>query len=215
MSFLLSFIIIFYYRIEVLYYFSEFFIKNYNFIYTHLADAFIVYLKLSFIVSFFFNIPLICYLLGFYILKGYYNIYLKIIFFNLIILNILFFCLILLISKKVIPEFISFFFQFNIIEPYTISLQAKLDEYFSFFFIVLFCFILLCIIPFVICFLFKNLNNVLTKKLIYGVFFIIFIFIAPPDFLLQLFFIIPFFFILELFYYCSILIINFFKIYKV
>lgn len=76
-SFIATFCVCFYYKVELFYLISNFFLHYEDgFIYTSIFDPLIIYIKLSLLFSLIFIYPIFGYLIVFYFLKSLVNFYL-------------------------------------------------------------------------------------------------------------------------------------------
>lgn len=134
-----SFFISFFYKIEIFYIISKFFIlyEKKGFIYINLLDPIIIYIKISILIALIFSLPICIYIYIFFFFKSIQIFLIKYIFlyflsFYLISFNIFIFC-----YFKLFPLIINFLLRFQLIDifmPLKLTLQATMDKYFFFFF---------------------------------------------------------------------------------
>lgn len=212
LSFIITFLVCFTYKIELFFIISNFFFKyESGFIYTNVLEPFIIYIKLTFFFTSVFVFPIFIYLYGFFFLRSFKMFYvLYFILFNLIIYFFSLFFFIIL-SMLFLPVFLEFFLKLerqDITTIFELILQATMKEYYNFFIVYFFFYLLIILVPCI--FLFSLLLNVFDKSIFvnyifrkYLYFIIIFIFLlfSPPDFFLQLLFFPIILIILEIFVY--------------
>lgn len=209
---LLTFLICFYYKVELFFLISNFFLRfEEGFIYTSLLDPVLIYLKLAFLFSLIFSLPVVIYVYGFFFIKSFYSFYLSFFIFYMLLMYILSFILFLLLSNLILPILLDFLISFQQLEEfnsYTLTLQATITQYYSFFFSYLYLFILLILIPNIYLSLIftaiiskKNFLSNQFRKYLYLVVVLIFLLFAPPDFWLQLMILPLIFIILEIYIY--------------
>lgn len=192
-SLLISFIVCFYYKIELFFFISNYFLLfEDGFIYTGLLDPLIIYLKLAFLFSFLFNIPILIYIYTFFFFRSLYSFYLSYFFFYLIIIYLISAFLFLLLSKLILPvllEFLISFQQVDFSSVFDLSLQATITQYYSLFISYILVYIVLILIPNIylafIFFGFLSKSSFIThkfRKYIYLLVILLFLLFAPPDF---------------------------------
>lgn len=193
LTLLLTFIVCFYYKVELFFLISNFFLQfEEGFIYTSLLDPILIYLKLAFLFSLIFSFPVIIYIYGFFFIKAFYSFYLYFFIFYMLLMYILSFILFILLSNLVLPMLLDFLISFQQISElniYSLTLQATITQYYSFFFSYLYLFILLILIPnFYLSLIFLGViskENFLSnkfRKYLYLIVVLIFLLFAPPDF---------------------------------
>lgn len=191
------FCICFFYKIELFYLISNLFLEfKDGFIYTGLFDPLLVYLKLSLLFTCILTYPMFLYLLGMFFFRAFstfllgYWFYYCFLFYSLAI--ILFICM----TKFLLPNIFDFLISFqrqggegNILE---LALQATITQYYNFFFYYLFTYLIFILIPnvFLILVLLEVVDrniflNSIYRKYLYLTSFLIFVMVAPPDFLIQ------------------------------
>lgn len=196
-SWFINFCLCFYYKIELFYFISKFLINlNKKFIYIHLLDPIIIFLKLSILISFLLTLPIIIYNILFFISKSlhqFYVFFFVIFFFTLFNLMIFFFTYCYIIILPIIIIFLTSFEQVSEVDILQLSLNPTINHYFAFFFSFLSFFLLLFIILsffFLLSLIYINdsifINNFFFRKYLYGVISILFIFFAPPDITIQI-----------------------------
>lgn len=218
----LTFFVCFYYKIELFFMISNFFLLyKEGFIYTNLLDPIFIYFKLVIFCSILLLYPFFLYLYGFFFIKSFYDFYLKYFIFYFSTLYVVGLYLLFIISKVFLPFLFSFLLGFqrlNQSELFELTLQATITQYYSFFFSYLIVCLSVIIIP--NCFLIllflniinsKNFLNYKLRKYLYIFIIIIFLVIAPPDFTIQLLVFPIIIFFLEFFIY---LIIFFYTLYN-
>ncbi len=196
-SFIGTFSTCFYFKVELFYLISNFFLRYENgFIYTSLFDPLIVYIKLSFLFTLIFIYPIFGYFIIFFFLRSLTQFYLSFYIFYWFLLYFLAFTLFIVFSSLFLPfllEFLLNFQRLNILEILEISLQATINQYYNFFFSYIYIYSFLILVPNI--FLFLIFLNVFPKKLffeykfrkyLYFIIFISFLVVAPPDFFVQL-----------------------------
>lgn len=222
LSFLLTFIQCFEYKIELFFFISEPFLNLQEyFIYTNLLDPILIYIKLSLFISIFLISPFFIYLFIFYFFKSLYTIYLYITGYFLLILfllNIIMYYILFNILFKFLFKFLLTFERNKLTSLFQLHLEATINQYYSFFFLLIDIYIFLFFIPIIIFFLIifniiadKFFNNFLFRKYLYLGVFLIFLIIAPPDLFIQIFIVPLIFLILELYIY---IITLFYLLYK-
>ena len=133
---LFTFLVCFYYKIELFFLISNFFLKfEDGFIYTSLLDPILIYLKLAFLFSWIFSIPIVIYIYGFFFIKSFYSFYLYFFVFYLFLMYTLSFFLFIFLSSLVLPIILDFLISFQQVESYSLVLQATITQYYSFFFL--------------------------------------------------------------------------------
>lgn len=193
LTLLLTFVVCFCYKVELFFLISNFFLKfEEGFIYTSLLDPILIYIKLAVLFSLIFSIPAVIYIYGFFFIKAFYSFYLYFFIFYLALMYILSFVLFILLSNLVLPILLDFligFQQLGELSSYTLTLQATITQYYSFFFTYLYLFIILILIPnFYLSLIFIRViskkNFLLNKfrKYLYIIVTLIFLLFAPPDF---------------------------------
>ena len=211
-SFILTFIICFYFRVELFFLISSIFLSyGQSFIYTGLFEPLIIYFKLSFLFSFFFTFPINFYIFSFFFLRSFYNFYTFYYFFYiscLYFLTILIFILFLILIFPLLIIFLLNFQRSNNLEIFELLLQATINQYYNFFFNYIKIYFLLICIPniFFLLVLIKLINkefffNYKFRKYLYLNIFIFFFIFAPPDLFLQILILPLIIFILEIFIY--------------
>ena len=132
-----TFCVSFYYRVELFFLISKFFLKFENgFIYTSLLDPLVIYFKLTFLFVFILICPLVIYLLGFFFFKSFYSsqlwYFIIYLFCTYFISLILFFFL----TKTFLPFLLEFLIDFQRLDNSSVlelKLQATITQYYSFF----------------------------------------------------------------------------------
>lgn len=220
-SFVLLFIVNFNYSLELVYISSKFFLDlGQKFIYTSLLDPLYIYLKLSFFYSLVFVQPIFFYFFIYFFLKGFENFYVIYVFIYTLTMYFLTLIGFILISFFCFPFLFKFLINFQLNNPseqINLILQATIVQYFNFyiFFIYIYAFISILFVLVFLLVLFEFISSewyfkYSFRKYLYGFVFIIFLIIAPPDFVVQLF-LFPFFiFFIEIY----IFVTTFFVVYK-
>ena len=212
LTLLLTFVVCFCYKVELFFLISNFFLKfEEGFIYTSLLDPILIYIKLAVLFSLIFSIPAVIYIYGFFFIKAFYSFYLYFFIFYLALMYILSFVLFILLSNLVLPILLDFligFQQLGGLSSYTLTLQATITQYYSFFFTYLYLYIILILIPnFYLSLIFIRViskkNFLLNKfrKYLYIIVTLIFLLFAPPDFWIQLMVLPLIFIMLEVYIY--------------
>jgi Sec-independent protein secretion pathway component TatC len=197
-TFSITFIIFFEYRIEFFFFIAEsFLILQDRFIYIGLLDPLFIYFKLAFIGSIIWVLPLQFYLFGFFFFRSLYNFYTYyffILFLSVYNLGLYFYYFFFKFFFVFILKFLLTFQRVsNNITLFPLQLEATITQYYVFFFNLLYIYILLICIP--VIFLFVNIfglikddffSQFLFKKLLYLFVLFIFLVIAPPDFFFQI-----------------------------
>lgn len=189
----LTFLVCFYYKIELFFLISNFFLQyEKGFIYTSLLDPILIYLKLSILFSFIFTLPVFIYLYGFFFIKSFYTFYLNYFIFYSFLMYIISFILFLALSTLLLPVLLDFLIGFQRngeTVSYVLTLQATITQYYSFFFSYIYFYLILIIIPNIYLLLIffnilnrKNFLNHSFRKYLYLIAIFIFLIFAPPDF---------------------------------
>lgn len=194
----------FYYRVEMLFFFTKFLIKfNKKFIFTKLTTGFWIYFKLSFLTAFYFLIPLILYFSLFFIVKSFFQYQIKLLtlFFSLIYISLL--NLLVLFSRITLPKILDFFLSFEQQGPIIwMILEARIDEYLIFvinfilFLIVILFIPLILLIVKVFIWTTQPWNHI--RKFTYSGAILLLLILAPPDPTLQIFLLVPLIISLEI-----------------
>lgn len=213
-SWILTFLICFEYRVELFFSISKFFLRIHgHFIYTGLFDPLLVYFKLSLLFSFFLIFPIFVYLFGFFFFKSFYSRYMYL---YLFLINI--FYLITIFFYQIVLNFILvFFFQFLLLfqrnssnTSFQLYLEATIVQYYSLYINIFFIYLTIILIP--IIFLLLTILNVITsdyflsfsyRKYIYLSICILFLLVAPPDITIQLVIFPLLFFTIEIYLYIT------------
>lgn len=208
-SFLSTFFISFFFKLEVFYFLGDVFIQfSKNIIFTKLSAGFWVYFKLGIWSTIFFIIPLILYFTFLYLLKGFNDYQSKLLFLVILGFFIFYFSIIASSLYTLFPFLFSFFLSFeNPSGLIPLYLEARFDQYLSFlsgYFLLLIWILLVPTTLLLFNYLFHQFKSL--RKLIYCIFFISFLFIAPPDFFLQFFFFILVIILTELLFFLSFII---------
>ena len=209
LTLLLTFLVCFYYKVELFFLISNFFLEfEEGFIYTSLLDPIVIYLKLAFLFSLIFSVPIIIYIYGFFFIKSFYSFYLYFFIFYVFIIYISSFSLFIFLSSLILPILLDFLISFQEVNSYSLVLQATITQYYSFFFSYLYLFILLILVPnlylLLIFFGFVSSENFFSnkfRKYLYLIVILIFLLFAPPDFLIQITILPLLFIILEVYIY--------------
>ena len=221
LSFIFTVLICFIYRVELFFLISNFFLKYEDgFIYTSLLDPLFIYIKVSILSSLFWVFPIFIYFLGFFFFRAFYNYQLVYIIFYLFFTYFISFLFFVFVSKLFLPILFEFLINFQLSavnDIFQLKLQATITQYYKFYFRYIYIYLLLILIPnifLVLVILGLVSRNTFLKftfrKYLYLIVFILFLIVAPPDFVLQLF-ILPFIVLfLELYIY---LITFFFTLY--
>jgi sec-independent protein translocase protein TatC len=207
-----TFLVCFYFKIELFFLISNFFLKfESGFIYTSLLDPILIYLKLAFLFAIIFSLPVLIYMYGFFFIKSFYSFYLHFFIFYSFLVYLLTFFLFLGLSNSVLPELLDFLVSFqrvNVIGSYSLLLQATITQYYVFFFSYLYMFLLLIAVPNVyLLFLFVGFSSKKSflsdkfRKYLYLAVILLFLMFAPPDFWVQIMMLPFIFFILEIYIY--------------
>lgn len=206
LSLIITFVIIFYYKDVTVFLLTKYLLYNmtsHRFIFTEVTSMFFVYIKYCFLVSFFFNMPFILFHLLFFFFNSLYLHELKIWFYIILALNILYIISILIIYFLIFPGILEFFLIFernNIYFP--LHFEAKLDRFLSFLFTIytsiIFCFempVILYILKYTkiidLIFIIKK------RKVFYFSFLIISALISSPEIINQLFILLLLIFLYE------------------
>lgn len=213
-SWILTFLICFEYRVELFFSISKFFLRIHgHFIYTGLFDPLLVYLKLSLLFSFFLVFPIFVYLFGFFFFKSFYSryMYLYLFLINIFYLIAIFFYLILLNFVLV------YFFQFLLLfqrnsstTSFQLYLEATIVQYYFLYINILYIYITIILIPIILLVLtmLKLIKadyffSFSYRKYIYISISILFLIVAPPDISIQ-FIIFPLLFLtIEIYLYIT------------
>ena len=209
---LLTFVVCFYYKVELFFLISNYFLRlEEGFIYTSLLDPILIYLKLAFLFSLIFSIPAVIYIYGFFFIKAFYSFYLYFFVFYLLLMYVLSFILFIFLSNLVLPILLDFLIGFQQVEglnSYSLTLQATITQYYSFFFTYLYLFIILILIPNIYLSLIflgviskENFLSNKFRKYLYLIVVLIFLLFAPPDFWIQLMVLPLIFIMLEVYIY--------------
>lgn len=196
-SLFVTFIVCFFFKIELFFIISNFFLHyKQGFIYTNLLDPIVIYIKLTILFALLLSYPFFIYIYGFFFLKSFYNFYLYYYFFYFSFVYLIGFYLFFIISKFFLPFLFAFLISFQRVDEFELlelTLQATITQYYQFFFSYLYIYFILVLIPNI--FLILTLLNVFSYKhflqskfrkylyLIIGFFFLL---VAPPDFFVQL-----------------------------
>ena len=168
-SFISTFCACFYYKVELFYLISNFFLQYEDgFIYTNLFDPLVVYIKLSFLFTLIFIYPVFGYFIGFFFLRSLATFYLSYYIFYWFLLYFLSFSLFILFSSVFLPfllEFLLNFQRLNIFATMELTLQATMIQYYKFFFSYIYIYCFLILIPNF--FLFLTFFNVFSKELFF------------------------------------------------
>jgi Sec-independent protein secretion pathway component TatC len=211
-SFSLTFIICFYFKIELFFLISNIFLfYETGFIYTNLVEPFLIYIKLSFFFSLLFTFPNFLYYILYFFYKSFFTYYTFFYFIYTLFMYILTISLFIIIFIIIFPLFLNFIFTYqrtNSFEALELVLQATMQEYYNFFFYCVFFYLFLIFLPnlsLILVFLNIFKREILFNRYfrIYLYSFVIFNFLifAPPDFFLQLIFLIPIIFLIEIYIY--------------
>ena len=211
-TFLLTFLVCFYYKVELFFLISNFFLRlEDGFIYTSLLDPILIYLKLAFLFTVILSIPVIIYIYGFFFIKSFYSFYLRFFIFYTLSIYIISFLSFISLSNLVLPVLLDFLVSFQELSgfnSYSLTLQATITQYYTFFFSFLYLFILLILIPnLYLSLLFIGViskDNFLTnkfRKYLYIIVALIFLLFAPPDFWIQILILPLIFIVLEVYIY--------------
>jgi len=211
-SFFCTFFICFYFKIELFFLISSIFLfYETGFIYTHLIEPFIIYLKLCFFFSLIITFPYYIYSILYFFYKSFFNYYTLFFFLYTISVYILSLSLFILFFILLFPFFLKFLFTYqrtNSFETLELILQATMSQYYNFFFYYILYYLLLILIPNL--FLVLVFLNIFEKELLftpkfrvylYSIVFIIFLIFAPPDFIIQLIFLLPILILIEIYIY--------------
>lgn len=196
-SYLLLLSLSFFYRIELLFLFSESFLKLQDkFIYTGLFDPLFIYLKIIFIFSLVIEIPLFFYFIGFFFFKSLQNNQIFFFFLSFIFFYFIIFILYFIVYKILIDYLLNFLISFQEIKIESVlqlHLQATIVQYYTTIINTLFIYLILVLLPitFLILTMLKIIpeNYFLTflyRKYIYILIFLFVLIFLPPDFIVQL-----------------------------
>ena len=173
-SFIFLLIICYFYKIELFFIISKSFLKfNSSFIFTKITEPFLVYLKLIIFFSIINVIWLFFYLYGFFFFKSLYNYQIKFLLIFIFIYYLFIYNFIAIILKFIIPIILNFFLLFERLDLNSlllIFLEAKIDEYLSFFFLFIFLLIFIIHLPFIFIFIilkYKLFNIIKIRKYSY------------------------------------------------
>ena len=197
LGFVTTFLVCFYYRVELFFLISNPLLSYKDgFIYTGLLDPLLIYFKLSFLVTTIIIFPIFIYSFGFFFFKGMYTFNIKLILLYLISFYIISLSLFFFLSKLLLPFIFDFLISFQRIsdgEVLELKLQATITQYYEFFFSYIFIYLLFILIPnlfFILVISHAISIDIFTKhlfrKYLYFCLFLLFILIAPPDFIIQL-----------------------------
>lgn len=225
-SFIYCFTISILYKIELFYSISKLFLKLQNyFIYTSILDPIIIYIKLSILSSIIFSFPLFIYLFVYFSFRSIYKLYLYIYIYFFIIIIVINYIYYKLFALKVYTYILVFLlgFQRNEINVvFKLNFEAKIDQYYFFYFNMIYLYIILTIIPiiiFIIVTIYKSIfffnEKILYRKFLYLFLFFLFLLIAPPDFYLQLVIFPYMILVIETYLYILIFFINIYKNYLI
>ena len=197
-SYALTFIICIKYHISLFFFLAKFLLfLNKRFIFTKLSQGFWAYFKLSLGASVIFLTPLIIYFFFFFIIKSLFKYQIKI----LIILSSFTFITLFFIVKiayfKIFPNLLIFFMNFEHKGPLTVTLEARVDQYLTFFFYFQLTIFSISLLPFLL--FLCNLYFNKTRKYLYTILLLFFMVVAPPDIILQSLILIPILFLSEFF----------------
>lgn len=211
-SFFLTFCICFCFKVELFFLISSIFLSyETGFIYTNLVEPFIIYIKLCFFFSIIFTLPYFIYSILYFFFKSFFNYYTIFYFIYILFIYILTILLFIIIFLIIFPIFLKFIFTYqrsNSFEILELILQATITQYYNFFFYYTIYYLFLITIPNL--FLISMFLNISKKELLFTTKFrtylyiftiIIFLFIAPPDFVLQLLFLLPIILLIEIYIY--------------
>ena len=195
LSYIVTFVICFGYRVNILLGISKFFvILNKKFIFTKISTGFWVYLKLSMITALILIIPIFIYFLILFLLKGIFTYQIKIFSFITVISFLFIGGALSLLYNYLFPYILFFFLSFESkLEVLTITLEARLDQYLNFVIFFFLSMLILLFVPMLLLFIhlyFKS--NISIRKQLYIPLIFCFILFAPPDIMIQLF-VFPFF----------------------
>lgn len=189
----LNFFILFYYKEQIVYILGQHQETTFPyFISTSLTEIFFVYIKLSSFLAFYFAYPIIVIQLALFIIPGLYK-YEYLVVRNFLLLSIMLYIGTTIFTYKVfLPYCWKFFSSFQLkAEESLISLhlEARIEDYLSFFFETYF--LLNAILHIFLIFLFLlykiTLNYILKyRKLFYLLFFIFATLMTPPDVISQI-----------------------------
>ncbi len=208
----LSFIIFFEYKVELFFLISESFLSlQKQFIYTSLLDPLFFYIKITLLATLFIFFPIGIYFFSFFFIKSIYNVYIKIYTVSFFILFSINFFLYFFFFNFLLKFFFNFLLTFQRkkeIILLQLHFEATIQQYFSFFFSLIFICILLIFLPILFFSLtyFTYIKNIFLKKLSFRKYIFIFIssfflLIAPPDFIIQIIILPLIFFVIELYIY--------------
>jgi sec-independent protein translocase protein TatC len=211
-SFFLTFIICFYFKVELFFLISNIFLfYESGFIYTNLIEPFIIYIKLCFFFSLLFTFPNFIYFILYFFFKSFSTYYTIFYFIYILFMYILTVFLFIIFFIIIFPIFLNFIFTYqrtNSFEALELVLQATMLEYYNFFFYCTIFYLFLILIPnLMLILLFLNIfkKELLCNRYfrIYLYLYVIFTFLifAPPDFFLQLIFLVPIIFLMEIYIY--------------
>lgn len=223
-SFTYCFIINIIYKIELFYSISKLFLKLQNyFIYTSILEPIIIYIKLSILSSIIFSFPLFIYIFIFFIFKSVYKLYLYIymyIFLFVIFVNYIYYKLFLFKAYNYILAFLIGFQRSETNVVFKLNFEAKMDQYYFFYFNIIYFYIFIIVIPLIIFIIITSYKiiyfwniKVSYKKFLYLFILFLFLLIAPPDLYLQIIILPYVILIIETYVYIFIFFINIYKNY--
>jgi len=190
-SFLLTFIICFNYWKVIFWYFTLLFLASHKFfIYTKIYEALFISIKFSLFISLIINLIFIIYNSFFYLIKGFYNIYIYLlciyIFFFYLLLIIIFF----ISYDYLIPYILNFLLNFQQLDINLFSIltfEARLSDFFNLICNVIYIFYLNLFIFFsFISFLILKYNFKFLRPLTYLLLIFIILIFSPPDLFIQI-----------------------------